>query len=295
MSPAADGLPPLRDVVAAHGLNARKALGQNFLFDLNLTRKIARAAGPLAGVAVIEVGPGPGGLTRALLSEGAEKVIAIERDARALGALIEIAAHWPGRLEIIEGDALRIAPETLVERAGPMPIRIVANLPYNIATALLAGWLEAEPWPPFYDRLTLMFQREVAERIVASPAERADYGRLAVLAGWRTEARILFDIPPAAFTPPPKVTSSVVELVPRASPSPGDAATLSALTQAAFGQRRKMLRQSLKGFAAARGLDLPAVIATAGLEPTMRAEEVDVAGFVALTRAAAGSPGGNNI
>jgi 16S rRNA (adenine1518-N6/adenine1519-N6)-dimethyltransferase len=295
MSLAADGLPPLRDVVAAHGLNARKALGQNFLFDLNLTRKIARAAGPLAGVAVIEVGPGPGGLTRALLSEGAEKVIAIERDARALGALIEIAAHWPGRLEIIEGDALRIAPETLVERAGPMPIRIVANLPYNIATALLAGWLEAEPWPPFYDRLTLMFQREVAERIVASPAERADYGRLAVLAGWRTEARILFDIPPAAFTPPPKVTSSVVELVPRASPSPGDAATLSALTQAAFGQRRKMLRQSLKGFAAARGLDLPAVIATAGLEPTMRAEEVDVAGFVALTRAAAGSPGGNNI
>ena len=295
MSPAADGLPPLRDVVAAHGLNARKALGQNFLFDLNLTRKIARAAGPLAGVAVIEVGPGPGGLTRALLSEGAEKVIAIERDARALGALIEIAAHWPGRLEIIEGDALRIAPETLVERAGPMPIRIVANLPYNIATALLAGWLEAEPWPPFYDRLTLMFQREVAERIVASPAERADYGRLAVLAGWRTEARILFDIPPAAFTPAPKVTSSVVELIPRANPEACDAGTLSALTQAAFGQRRKMLRQSLKGFAAARGLDLPAVIATAGLEPTMRAEEVDVAGFVALTRAAAGSPGGNNI
>jgi 16S rRNA (adenine1518-N6/adenine1519-N6)-dimethyltransferase len=295
MSLAADGMPPLRDVVAAHGLDARKALGQNFLFDLNLTRKIARAAGPLAGVVVIEVGPGPGGLTRALLSEGAEKVIAIERDARALGALAEIAAHWPGRLEIIEGDALRIAPETLVQRAGPMPIRIVANLPYNIATALLAGWLEAEPWPPFYDRLTLMFQREVAERIVASPAERADYGRLAVLAGWRTEARILFDIPPAAFTPPPKVTSSVVELVPRASPSPCDAATLSALAQAAFGQRRKMLRQSLKGFAAARGLDLPAVIATAGLEPTMRAEEVDVAGFVALTRAAVGSPGGNNI
>ena len=199
MSLAADGLPPLRDVVAAHGLAARKALGQNFLFDLNLTRKIARAAGPLAGVVVVEVGPGPGGLTRALLSEGAEKVIAIERDARALGALAEIAAHWPGRLEVIEGDALRVAPATLIAKAGAAPIRIVANLPYNIATALLAGWLEVNPWPPFYDRLILMFQREVAERIVATPAERADYGRLAVLAGWRTEPRILFDIPPAAF------------------------------------------------------------------------------------------------
>ena len=174
MSLAADGLPRLSDVVAAHGLEPRKALGQNFLFDLNLTRKIARAAGPLAGVAVVEVGPGPGGLTRALLSEGAEKVIAIERDARALGALAEIAAHWPGRLEIIEGDALRVAPRTLVDRAGGMPIRIVANLPYNVGTALLTGWLEAEPWPPFYDRLTLMFQREVALRIVATPAERAD-------------------------------------------------------------------------------------------------------------------------
>jgi 16S rRNA (adenine1518-N6/adenine1519-N6)-dimethyltransferase len=290
MSLAADGLPPLREVVAAHGLDARKALGQNFLFDLNLTRKIARAAGPLAGVAVIEVGPGPGGLTRALLSEGAEKVIAIERDARALGALGQIAAHWPGRLEIIEGDALRLSPETLVAKAGSLPIRIVANLPYNVATALLVGWLEAEPWPPFYDRLTLMFQREVAERIVATPAQRADYGRLAVLAGWRTEARILFDIPPAAFVPSPKVTSSVVELIPRASPSPCDAATLSALTQAAFGQRRKMLRQSLKSFAAARGLDLPSLLAGAQLEPTMRAEEVEVAGFVALARAAVGPP-----
>jgi 16S rRNA (adenine1518-N6/adenine1519-N6)-dimethyltransferase len=295
MSLAADGLPPLRDVVAAHGLNARRALGQNFLFDLNLTRKIARAAGPLAGVVVIEVGPGPGGLTRALLSEGAEKVIAIERDARALGALAEIAVHWPGRLEIIEGDALRMAPETLIAKAGAMPIRIVANLPYNIATALLAGWLEAEPWPPFYDRLTLMFQREVAERIVATPAERADYGRLAVLAGWRTEARILFDIPPAAFTPPPKVTSSVVELIPRANPEACDAGTLSALTQAAFGQRRKMLRQSLKGFAVARGLDPVELITAAGLEPTMRAEEVDVAGFVTLARAAAGSLGQKHV
>jgi 16S rRNA (adenine1518-N6/adenine1519-N6)-dimethyltransferase len=294
MSLAADGLPPLREVVAAHGLEARKALGQNFLFDLNLTRKIARAAGPLAGVAGVEVGPGPGGLTRALLSEGAAKVIAIERDARALAALAEIAAHWPGRLEIIEGDALRVAPETLIAKAHALPIRIVANLPYNIATALLAGWLEAEPWPPFYDRLTLMFQREVAERIVATPANRADYGRLAVLTGWRTEARILFDIPPAAFTPPPKVTSSVVELIPRLSPEPCDAGTLSALTQAAFGQRRKMLRQSLKGFAAARGLDVSALIAAAGLEPTMRAEEVQVTGFVALARAAVGPAGGNH-
>jgi 16S rRNA (adenine1518-N6/adenine1519-N6)-dimethyltransferase len=293
MSLAADGLPRLSEVVAAHGLNARKALGQNFLFDLNLTRKIARAAGPLAAVAVVEVGPGPGGLTRALLSEGAEKVIAIERDARALGALNEIAAHWPGRLEIIEGDALRVARQTLIDKAGAMPIRIVANLPYNIATALLTQWLEAEPWPPFYDRLTLMFQREVARRIVAIPAQRADYGRLAVLAGWRTEARILFDVAPAAFTPPPKVTSSVVELIPRFRPERCDPATLSSLTQAAFGQRRKMLRQSLKGFAAARGLDPLALIAAGGLEPTMRAEEVDVAGFVALARAAVESIANN--
>jgi 16S rRNA (adenine1518-N6/adenine1519-N6)-dimethyltransferase len=292
MSLAADGLPRLSEVVAAHGLNPRKALGQNFLFDLNLTRKIARAAGPLAGVAVVEVGPGPGGLTRALLSEGAAKVIAIERDARALGALAEIGAHWPGRLQVIEGDALRVAPRTLIDKAGGAPIRIVANLPYNIATALLTQWLEAEPWPPFYERLTLMFQREVALRIVATPAERANYGRLAVLAGWRTEARILFDVAPTAFIPAPKVTSSVVELIPRASPNPCDRAMLSALTQAAFGQRRKMLRQSLKGFAVARGLDLAALIAAAGLEPTMRAEEVGVGGFVALARAAAGPPDG---
>jgi 16S rRNA (adenine1518-N6/adenine1519-N6)-dimethyltransferase len=287
MTLAADGLPRLSEVVATHGLDARKALGQNFLFDLNLTRKIARAAGPLAGVAVVEVGPGPGGLTRALLTEGAKKVIAIERDARALGALAEIGAHWAGRLEVIEGDALRVAPETLIDKAGAMPIRIVANLPYNVATALLIQWLEAAPWPPFYDRLILMFQREVAQRIVATPTSRADYGRLAVLAGWRTEARMLFDVAPAAFIPPPKVTSSVVELIPRASPNPCGPAVLSALTQAAFGQRRKMLRQSLKGFAAARGLDLAALLAAAGLEPTMRAEEVDVDGFVALARAAA--------
>ncbi len=286
MSLAADGLPPLRDVVAAHGLEPRKALGQNFLFDLNLTRKIARAAGPLPGVAVVEVGPGPGGLTRALLTEGAAKVIAIERDPRAIGAIAEIGAHWPGRLEVIEGDALCVSPQALIDKAGARPIRIAANLPYNIATALLIQWLEAEPWPPFYDRLILMFQREVALRIVAAPANRADYGRLAVLAGWRTAARILFDVKPEAFIPVPKVTSSVVELIPRARPAPCDAATLSALTQAAFGQRRKMLRQSLKGFAAARGLDLAALLASTGLQPTMRAEEVDVEAFATLARSA---------
>jgi 16S rRNA (adenine1518-N6/adenine1519-N6)-dimethyltransferase len=286
MSLAADGLPPLREVVARHGLDARKALGQNFLFDLNLTGKIARAAGPLAGVAVVEVGPGPGGLTRALLAEGAAKVIAIERDERALPALAEIGAHWPGRLEVIAADALTIPQSALIARAGGLPLRICANLPYNIATPLLAGWLETEPWPPAFDRFVLMFQREVAERIVATPKERADYGRLGVLAGWRTQARILFDVPPAAFTPPPKVTSSVVELVPRATLDPCDARTLSTITQAAFGQRRKMLRQSLKGFAGARGLDATEWLAEAGLVPTMRAEEVDVAGFAKLARLA---------
>ena len=287
MSLAADGLPPLREVVAAYGLDARKALGQNFLFDLNLTRRIARAAGPLAGVVVVEVGPGPGGLTRALLSEGAAKVIAIERDPRALPALADIGARWPGRLEVVAEDALTVGGETLLAKAGGAPLRICANLPYNIATSLLAGWLEADTWPPFYDRLTLMFQREVALRIVATPAERADYGRLSVLAGWRTQARILFDVPPAAFTPPPKVTSSLVELIPRAAPDPCDPRLLSASTQAAFGQRRKMLRQSLKGFAAARGLDLAWLLAEARLDPTMRAEEVSVGGFAALASAAA--------
>ncbi|HEY1943837.1 MAG TPA: 16S rRNA (adenine(1518)-N(6)/adenine(1519)-N(6))-dimethyltransferase RsmA [Roseiarcus sp.] len=286
MSLAADGLPPLREVVAAHGLDAKKSLGQNFLFDLNLTGRIARAAGPLEGVAVVEVGPGPGGLTRALLANGARKVIAIERDERCLAALAEIAAHWPGRLEIIAGDALAVDPAALVAKAAGAPLRICANLPYNIGTALLTRWLEAEPWPPFYDRLILMFQREVALRIVATPAERADYGRLAVLAGWRTRARLLFDVPPAAFTPPPKVTSSVVELIPRERPEPCDAGLLSAATQAAFGQRRKMLRQSLKSFAAQIGVDLGALMEAARLDPTRRAEEIDVAGFCALARAA---------
>jgi len=286
VSLAADGLPPLREVVAAHGLDAKKSLGQNFLFDLNLTGRIARAAGPLTGVVVVEIGPGPGGLTRALLAEGARKVIAIERDERCLSALAEISAHCPGRLEVIAGDALKIAPADLIARAEGAPLRICANLPYNIATPLLVGWLESEPWPPYFDRLTLMFQREVALRIVATPNERADYGRLGVLAGWRTRARLLFDVPPSAFTPAPKVTSSIVELIPREAPDPCDPAVLSAATMAAFGQRRKMLRQSLKGFAGSRGWELGALLEAAEIDPTRRAEEIDVAGFAALARAA---------
>ena len=286
MTLAADGLPPLREVVAAHGLDARKALGQNFLFDLNLTGRIARAAGPLEGVVVVEIGPGPGGLTRALLAAGAKKVIAVERDERCLAALAEIAAHWPSRLETIPGDALAIPFSELAARAKGAPLRICSNLPYNVATPLLVGWLEAEPWPPAFERLTLMFQREVAERIVATPEQRADYGRLAVLAGWRTQAHILFDVPPSAFTPPPKVVSSVVELIPRNDVEICDRAILSQLTLAAFGQRRKMLRQSLKGFAGARGLNLNAWLKDAGVEPTRRAEEIDVSAFVALARTA---------
>jgi 16S rRNA (adenine1518-N6/adenine1519-N6)-dimethyltransferase len=287
MSLAQDGLPPLREVVAAFDLTAKKALGQNFLFDLNLTGRIARAAGPLEGVVVVEIGPGPGGLTRALLAAGAKKVIAIERDSRCLLALQAVGAHWPGRLEVIEDDALSLEDRGLAAKAEGARIRICANLPYNIATALLVHWLEAEPWPPFYERLTLMFQREVALRIVATPSERADYGRLAVLAGWRTKARILFDVAAAAFTPPPKVVSSVVELVPRAAPAACDLRLLTAATQAAFGQRRKMLRQSLKAFAAGVGAEANELLAAAAIAGTARAEEVDVEGFVALARAAA--------
>jgi 16S rRNA (adenine1518-N6/adenine1519-N6)-dimethyltransferase len=286
VSLAHDGLPPLREVVATFGLDPKKSLGQNFLFDLNLTGRIARAAGPLAGVAVIEIGPGPGGLTRALLGEGAGKVIAVERDERCLAALAQIARRWPGRVEIVAGDALAVDFAALAARAGGAPLRICANLPYNIATPLLGRWLESEPWPPWFDRLTLMFQREVALRIVATPVERADYGRLAVLAGWRCRTRILFDVPPAAFTPPPKVTSSVVELIPRRDPDPCELKLLTAATQAAFGQRRKMLRQSLKSFAATLGVESGALLAAAGVEPTRRAEEIDIAGFAALARAA---------
>ena len=279
---ALDDLPPLREVVRAHGLEAKKSLGQNFLFDLNLTAKIARAAGPLEGVTVVEIGPGPGGLTRALLKEGAARVIAVERDERCLAALAEIADAAPGRLVVVPGDALETDLGALVAEHGVGgPARIAANLPYNIATVLLTQWIETEPWPPWWDRATLMFQREVAERIVATREERADYGRLGILCGWRTEAQILFDIPPSAFTPPPKVVSSVVHLAPRAAPLPCDRQALAAVTQAAFGQRRKMLRQSLKSL----GIGAEALLAEAGIEPTRRAEEIEVEGFVRLARA----------
>jgi 16S rRNA (adenine1518-N6/adenine1519-N6)-dimethyltransferase len=274
---ALDDLPPLREAIRRHGLSARKSLGQNFLLDLNLTGRIARAAGPLDGVTVIEVGPGPGGLTRALLAEGARRVIAIERDERAIAALEEIAAHYPGRLTIVAGDALAFDATTMLD--GGLT-RIVANLPYNIATALLVSWLTVEPWPPWYDRLTLMFQREVAERIVAKPGSKT-YGRLSVLAGWRAEAKILFDIAPSAFVPPPKVTSSLVQLVPRVAPIACDRPALERVTAAAFGQRRKMLRQSLR----ALGTDPLPLLAAAGIEPTARAEDIPVDGFVALARA----------
>lgn len=282
-----DGLPPLRDVVEACGIEPSRALGQNFLFDLNLTSRIARSAGPLAGVPVVEVGPGPGGLTRALLAEGAE-VLAVERDPRCLPALAAIAARYPGRLTVVSGDALAVLPAALPPRPDGRPWRIVANLPYNVATPLLTGWLETEPWPPWFDRMVLMFQREVAERIVATPRERADYGRLGVLCGWRTEARILFDVAPSNFVPPPKVMSSIVELVPRPAPLPCSAAALSRVTAAAFGQRRKMLRQALKGLALPPGLDVTALLERAGLEGTARAETLTVADFVALARLAEG-------
>ncbi len=285
-----DALPPLREVVATHGLAAKKSLGQNFLFDLNLTGKIARAAGPLEEATILEIGPGPGGLTRALLAQGAKKVIAVERDERCLAALAEISAHYPGRLEVVCADALSLDyPAFLAERGVEAPLRICANLPYNIGTPLLAGWLTQKDWPPFYERMALMFQREVAERIVATPRERADYGRLGVLAGWRCEARILFDVPPAAFTPPPKITSSVVELRPRAKPLECQGKALEAVTLAAFGQRRKMLRQSLKSLPLP--IDPLELLQDAGIEPTKRAEEVEIAGFCALARAYARKTG----
>lgn len=270
-----DGLPPLREVIERHGLQAKKALGQNFLLDLNLTGKVARTAGDLSQDTVIEVGPGPGGLTRALLFHGARRVVAIERDERCLAALAEISDHYPGRLEVISGDALKTDFAALTSGT---PAKIVANLPYNIGTELLVRWLTVGQWPPFYASMTLMFQREVAERIVAKPGGSA-YGRLGVLAGWRTEAAIAFDVPPQAFTPPPKVTSSVVHLVPRAAPLPADVKRLARVTEAAFGQRRKMLRQSIKS------LGGEALLAKVGIDPTRRAETLSVEEFVALANA----------
>lgn len=279
MIPASDGLPPLRDVIRRHGLVAKKSLGQNFLLDLNLAARIARAAGALTGVTVLEIGSGPGGLTRALLAAGAARVIAVERDERAIAALAEIAERYPGRLNIVAADALTFDPRPLL---GSGPIRIVANLPYNIATALLVSWVGVEPWPPWYDSAVLMFQREVAERIVAVPGSKS-YGRLSVLVQWRCAARIAFDVNPAAFVPPPKVTSSLVHLSPRANYLPCDRELLEAVTRAAFGQRRKMVRQSLRVL----GTDTAALLSTTGISATARAEDIPVAGFVALAQALA--------
>ncbi len=275
-------LPPLRDVIAQHGLSANRALGQNFLFDLNLTGRIARAAGPLDAGTVIEIGPGPGGLTRALLDHGAKNVIVIERDRRFLPVLAEISAAYPGRLSVIEGDALKVDAAKL----GSAPRRIVANLPYNVATPLLLGWLEAGT---AFTNLTLMFQKEVAERLLAKPRTK-DYGRLSIAAQWRAEVRRLFDIPPRAFTPPPKVTSTVVQLIPRAEPLfPADGAMLERVTAAAFGQRRKMLRQSLRQVSP----QAEEALAEADIEPTQRGEELTIEQFCALARALkARRPGG---
>jgi 16S rRNA (adenine1518-N6/adenine1519-N6)-dimethyltransferase len=269
-----DGLPPLREVIATHQLAAKKSLGQNFLLDLNLTAKIARAAGAGDGGVFYEVGPGPGGLTRALLQEGAGKVIAVERDRRCLPALDEIAAAYPGKLEIISADALDLQEATLLPRGA----RVAANLPYNVGTALLIKWLTVEVWPPWWASLTLMFQREVAMRITAKPGD-AHYGRLAVLAGWRTRAKTLFDVNRSAFVPPPSVTSSIVRIEPLPEPvAPAPLKKLEAVTAAAFGQRRKMLRQSLKP------LGGEILLEKAGIDPTARPEDLSVIQFAALAR-----------
>ena len=274
-----DNLPSLASVIATHDLSARKSLGQNFLLDLNLTAKIARQAGDLTGHDVLEIGPGPGGLTRGLLAEGARHVLAIEKDARCLPALAEIADAYPGKLTVIEGDALSVDP---LAHLTP-PIRVAANLPYNVGTELLVRWLTPKDWPPFWQSLTLMFQREVAQRIVAEPGSKA-YGRLALLAQWRADARIVINLPPEAFTPPPKVSSAVVHLTALPEPRfPADAAILSRVVAAGFNQRRKMLRSSLKGIAP----DIEDRLITAGIKPTERAEQVSLEQFCALARAVA--------
>jgi 16S rRNA (adenine1518-N6/adenine1519-N6)-dimethyltransferase len=273
---AIDSLPPLRQVIADHQLSARKSLGQNFLLDLNLTAKIARQAGDLSQADVLEIGPGPGGLTRGLLAEGARRVLAIEKDTRCIPALEQIAAAYPGRLQIINGDALDIDPMAYLTP----PVHVAANLPYNIGTELLVRWLTPPQWPPFWSSLTLMFQREVAERIVAEPGSKA-YGRLAILAQWRAEARIVMSLPPEAFTPPPKVSSAVVHLTALPEPRyPADPAGLSRVVAAAFNQRRKMLRAALKGMAP----DIEDRLIAAGLKPTDRAEQIPLEGFCALAR-----------
>jgi 16S rRNA (adenine1518-N6/adenine1519-N6)-dimethyltransferase len=275
-----DGLPPLREVIRALGLAAKRSLGQNFLLDFNLTRRIARAAGPLEGVSVVEIGPGPGGLTRALLLEGASRVVAIEKDARCLAALDAIAALYSGRLDVIAADATELDYAALKL---PSPTRIVANLPYSVATPLLVSWLKSDPWPPWFDRMVLMFQREVAERIVASPGGK-DYGRLAVISQWRTSPRILFTLPAQAFTPRPKVDSALVELVPKAEPQPScDVGSLERVTAAAFGQRRKMLRGALRRLVP----DSETLLEAIGIDPKARAEELPVAAFCRLANALA--------
>lgn len=274
-----DTLPPLREVIATHGLQAKKELGQNFLLDLNLTARIARVGGSLEGVRVIEVGPGPGGLTRALLAEGAREVIAIERDARALPALAQISEAYPGRLTVIAGDAMEMDYRQLADG----PTRIIANLPYNIGTPLLTGWLTQEPWPPFFESMTLMFQREVAERICARPSEDP-YGRLGVLAGWRSEARIAFNVGRQAFVPPPNVTSAVVHLVPKPVEEGLAVKHVEQVTKAAFGQRRKMVRQSLKSL----GVPVEGLLAAAGLKGDERAEDLPIETFLAMARALPG-------
>jgi 16S rRNA (adenine1518-N6/adenine1519-N6)-dimethyltransferase len=270
-----DGLPPLRDAIARYGLAANKALGQNFLFDLNLTRRIARAAAPLGGFTIVEIGPGPGGLTRALLAEGAERIIAVERDERALPVLAEIAAAYPGKLEVHAADALTVDWRSIVSG----PAKLVANLPYNIATPLLIGWL-GDPWPPWYESMTLMFQKEVADRIIATPGT-SGYGRLSVICQWRCKVSKLFDINRSAFTPPPKVTSSVVQFHPRRRCEPDcRMQTLERVTAAGFGQRRKMLRSSLKSL----GGDTLALLANAGISGELRAENLTVADFARLAQ-----------
>ncbi|MDP7150143.1 MAG: 16S rRNA (adenine(1518)-N(6)/adenine(1519)-N(6))-dimethyltransferase RsmA [Paracoccaceae bacterium] len=273
---AIDNLPPLREVIAEHGLSARKSLGQNFLLDLNLTAKIARQAGDLSNCDVLEIGPGPGGLTRGLLAEGARHVLAIEKDNRCIPALHEISRAYPERLTIVEGDALKVDPLALLNP----PIRVAANLPYNVGTELLVRWLTPPDWPPFWSSLTLMFQKEVAERIVAQPGSKA-YGRLAVLAQWRADAKIVINLPPEAFSPPPKVSSAVVHLNALTEPRfPAKADILSKTVAAAFNQRRKMLRAALKGLLP----DIEDRLIAAGLKPTDRAEQVSLEGFCALAR-----------
>ena len=276
---ALDGLPPLREVIATHGLSAKKALGQNFLLDLNLTAKIARQAGDLTACDVLEIGPGPGGLTRGLLASGARRVLAVEKDARCLPALEEVAAHWPGRLTVLNADALEVDP---LAHLTP-PIRVVANLPYNVGTELLVRWLTPTAWPPVWSSLTLMFQREVADRIVARPGSKA-YGRLALLAQWRCEARIVLTLPPEAFTPPPKISSAVVHLTALPEPRfPADPKVLSRLTAAGFNQRRKMLRAALKGVHPR----MEALLEEAGIDPTRRAETLSLEEFCRLARVVA--------